>query len=129
VGILLDQRTLEPALPNVTNGAVGLVVVPGVGHGQRLQNAADRLAWLRRQEQVKVVGHQTIAVQPERVTLLGLAEGIQENQMVLGGEKDISAVIASVEGMVQQTVSDGTRCTRHSKKLKPKPRPRQEKMN
>jgi len=55
--VVLDHRTLEPALPNMADAAMAAVIAVGMRHGQRLKDAADRLARFRSQQQVKVVGH------------------------------------------------------------------------
>ncbi len=38
--ILLDDGALEPALPDMADGAVAAMIAPGVGHRQRLKHAA-----------------------------------------------------------------------------------------
>jgi hypothetical protein len=57
---------------------VTLVIVPGVSDGQRLQNTTDGLPGLGRQQQVKVVGHQTIAIQLEGIAALRLSESTEK---------------------------------------------------
>jgi hypothetical protein len=47
------------------------VVPPGVGDGERLEDAADRLARLGAEEELEVVGHQAVAEEPEGISLLG----------------------------------------------------------
>jgi hypothetical protein len=51
----------------------------------------------------------------------------EEGQVVVGGEEDGGAVVAPVQGVVDQAVSDGTGLARHASKLTPGDRPRQEK--
>jgi site-specific DNA recombinase len=106
-------RLLEAPLPHVARRAVRLVVAPGVGHGQRLEDATDRLPGGRRQQQVEVVGQQAVAVQTERVAQLGLAKGAQEGLEVVGAAEDGRAVVAAVESVVDQVIGDGTRLARH----------------
>jgi len=53
--ILLDNGTLETALPNMPPRAAVLVVMPGVCHRERLQNQADILAWRGLEHQMKMV--------------------------------------------------------------------------
>ena len=43
-----------------------------MGHGQGLENPADRLAGPGLEQKMKVVGHQAVAEQLERVATLGL---------------------------------------------------------
>jgi len=82
------------------------VVVPGVGDGQRLQDATDGLAVGRLQDQVEVVVHQTVGEQAEGVALLGLGQGVQELLEVGGLEEDALTVVAAVEGVIDQAVGD-----------------------
>jgi hypothetical protein len=43
--------------------------------------------------------------------------GLQEGEIVPAAEKDLGAVVAPVEGMVNQTIGDGTRLVSHDQKL------------
>jgi hypothetical protein len=53
--VVLDQRTLKPALPHVAGRALQAVIAPGVSDRQRLQNATDGLTQLRSEQQVALV--------------------------------------------------------------------------
>jgi hypothetical protein len=65
VRVILDGGALESALPDVPRGSVTLVISPGMCHGQRLEDATDRLPGLRAQEEVEVIGNQAIAEEAE----------------------------------------------------------------
>src|SRR4051794_25251028 len=72
VRVILNQGTLEPSLPNVARAAMAFVVMPSVGHGKRLKNAADRFSGLWSHEKLEMIGHQAIAKKSERIALLCL---------------------------------------------------------
>jgi hypothetical protein len=63
--VVLDHRTLEATLPNVSRAAMTLVVSPGVGNRKRLEEAADRLPRFGPEQKVEIVGHQALTEQPE----------------------------------------------------------------
>jgi hypothetical protein len=67
------------------------------------------LPWLGSEEEVKVVGHQTVAKQPEWVTLVGGRKGLKEGEMVVVIRKDAGPVVAAVKGMINEAVVDGAR--------------------
>jgi hypothetical protein len=48
---------------------------------------------------------------------LGLRQAVEEGQVVLGRAEDGSAVIASVEGVVDETISDRTGLAWHRSSL------------
>src|SRR5262245_36847694 len=82
--------------------------MPGVGHRQRLQNAADRLPRVRGENQVKVIVHQAISVQVERIALARLPHGIEKLLEARIAAKDILPVIAAIDGVVNESVIDET---------------------
>ena len=118
VGIVLNDRAFEPPLPDVSGRAVRLVIMPGMGDRQRLHDPADRLAVARREQQVEMIGHQAVAEEPERVTLLRLKECVQKLTAIIGRRQDGVAVIAPIQGMIDEAVSDGSGRSRHDAILK-----------
>ena len=72
--LVLHHGAFESTLPDMADGAVVPMVLPGVRHSKRLQYPIDGDARLRRQQQVKVIGHQAIAVEAEGMALLGLGQ-------------------------------------------------------
>ena len=84
-----------------------LVVPPGVGDGERLEDAADRLPRFGPQQEVEVVGHQAVAEEPERVSSLGGGQGLEEREMIGIVAEDIVAVIAAVERVIHEAVVNG----------------------
>jgi hypothetical protein len=86
-----------------------LVIAPGVGDGERLEDAADRLAGLGAEQEVEMVGHQAIAEELEGVAAPGAVEGVEEGEVVAVVVEDGGAVVAPVQGMIDQAVVDGPR--------------------
>jgi hypothetical protein len=58
---------------------------------------------------MEVIGHEAITEQSERIALAGLGEGIKECEAIGIIGEDVSAVIAPVEGMVDQAIIDRAR--------------------
>ena len=90
-----------------------LVVAGGMGDGQQLDDAADRLARLGTQQQVEVVGHQAIPVEAERVSPPGPRQGLQEGFLIGPVVEDGGPVVAPVQGVVDQVI-DWPRETSHA---------------
>jgi hypothetical protein len=109
MSISLNNGALEPPLPDMTSAVMSFVVSPGMRDGKRLEDSADRLPGLRPDEQVKVIGHEAIAEQAKRIAVLGIGEGAEEGSPIGIVPKDISAVVAAVEDVIDQSVIDGSR--------------------
>ena len=54
-----------------------------------------------------MVGHQAVAEEPEGVALLGGGEGLEEGEVVVVIGEDGGAIVAAVEGVIDQAVVDG----------------------
>ena len=85
---VLDDRGSEAALPDVAAGSLSPVVPPGVSDGQGLEDAADRLPGGRLEKQMKMVGHQAVAEERERVPCLGAGEIAKEHIPFAIGAED-----------------------------------------
>ena len=85
---VLDDRRSEAALPDVAAGSLSPVVPPGVSDGQGLEDAADRLPGGRLEKQMKMVGHQAVAEERERVPCLGAGEIAKEHIPFAVGAED-----------------------------------------
>jgi hypothetical protein len=109
MSIPLNNGALEPPLPDMTSAVMSFVVSPGMRDSKRLEDSADRLSGLRPDEQVKVIGHEAIAEQAKRIAVLGFGEGAEEGSPVGIVPKDIGAVVAAVEDVIDQSVIDGSR--------------------
>ena len=88
---VLDDRRSEAALPDVAPGSLSPVVPPGVSDGQGLEDAADRLPGGRLEKQMKMVGHQAVAEERERVPCLGAGEIAKEHIPFAVGADDIGS--------------------------------------
>ena len=115
VHVVLDNRALEPPLPDVPGRPMSLVVPPGVCDGERLEDAADRLARLGAEEEVEMVGHEAVAEESERVAVPGGGEGLEEGEVVVVIGEDGGAVVAAVKGVVDQSVVDGAGESSHAR--------------
>jgi hypothetical protein len=80
-----------------------------MGHGEGLEDAADRLTGLGAEQEVEVVGHEAVAEEAERIALLGPRQGFEEGDSVGVVGEDVGAVVAAVEGVVNQALVDGSR--------------------
>jgi hypothetical protein len=109
VQVILNDRALESTLPNMSRCLIPFVVSPRVRHCQRLDDTADRLAHLRPQQKVKVVGHQAVPEELERVALFGGGDGLDEDDVILLIGENGGAVVAAVNRVIDQTIIDGSR--------------------
>ena len=62
--------------------------------------------------------HQAIGVQPKGIPIFGLGQRIEELLEVRVVEEDAAAIIAPIEGVVNQTVSDRSRLSSHAANLR-----------
>ena len=109
--------TLEAALPDMPTGRSPAMNTPGMGDRQRLQDAADRLPALRRQHQVKVVGHQAIGVEIERVAFASFPQRVEKGAKVGIAAKDHLTVVAAIDRVVTKpwSMSRGRRACQRFK--------------
>jgi hypothetical protein len=101
---VLDYGALEPSLPDVPGGAMPFMIMPGVSYGERLEDSADRLPGVGLEQQVEVIGHETIAKESEGKAFLGLGECVEECETVVIIAEDNGAVVAAIEGMIDEAV-------------------------
>ena len=102
---VLDDRGSEAALPDVAAGSLSPVVPPGVSDGQGLEDAADRLPGGRLEKQMKMVGHQAVAEERERVPCLGAGEIAKEHIPFAVGAEDIGSVVPAVDRVVNKVIA------------------------
>lgn len=95
----------EAALPDVAFGSLSPVVPPGVSDGQGLEDAADRLPGGRLEKQMKMVGHQAVAEERERVPCLGAGEIAKEHIPFALGAEDIGSVVPAVDRVVNKVIA------------------------
>ena len=88
---------------------MALVITPGMSDCERLKDSTDRLPWVGSEQEVEVVRHQAIAEESEWISASGLGEGLEEGDAVAVIAEYVGAVVASVEGMIDEAVIDGAR--------------------
>jgi hypothetical protein len=74
-----------------------------------LENPTDRLASLGSQQEVKVVGHQTVAKKTERIPFPCRRDGFEKRNMVFLVAKDGSTIVAAIDRVIHQSVIDNSR--------------------
>ena len=102
---VLDDRGSEAALPDVAAGSLSPVVPPGVSDGQGLEDAADRLPGGRLEKQMKMLGHQAVAEERERIPCLGAGEIAKEHIPFAVGAEDIGSVVPAVDRVVNKVIA------------------------
>jgi hypothetical protein len=102
---VLDDRGSEAALPDVAAGSLSPVLPPGVSDGQGLEDAADRLPGGRLEKQMKMVGHQAVAEERERIPCLAAGEIAQEHIPFAVGAEDIGSVVPAVDRVVNKVIA------------------------
>jgi hypothetical protein len=60
-------------------------------------------------EEVEVIRHQAVAEKTERITLVGVGDGLKEGNMISVIGEDIAAIVAPIKGLVDQPVVNGSR--------------------
>jgi hypothetical protein len=85
------------------------VIAPDVGDREGLEDSTDRLAGVWPEQEVEVIGYRAIAAESEGVSVLGPGQGLDEGDTVAVVAKAIPAVVASIEGVIDQAVIDGAR--------------------
>jgi hypothetical protein len=109
MSIVLNHGAPEPALPDMAGALIALVITPGMGDQKRLKNSADGLPSLGAEQEVEVIGHEAIAEEAKGIALLGLGQGFEKGGAVVVVAKDLFAVVAAVEGVVDQAAINGPR--------------------
>ena len=56
-----------------------------------------------------MIGHQAIAEDAEGIALLSVGDGLEKGKVIGVVGEDITAIVAPVEGVVDQSVVDGSR--------------------
>lgn len=88
----------------------------GVAHMQRFEGPLQAVIAVGHQDQVNVIGHQTIS---QDLHCMRVAVGLQPIQVrpaILVGEEHILAAIAALRDVVRETGKDGARQSGHAVK-------------
>ena len=64
---------------------------------------------LRAHEEVEVIGLQAIAEEAEGIALDCVGDGLKKGEVIGVVGEDITAIVAPIEGVVDQSVIDGSR--------------------
>ena len=70
-----------------------------------LEDAADRLPGGRLEKQMKMVGHQAVAEERERIPCLGAGEIAKEHIPFVLGAEDIGSVVPAVDRVVNKVIA------------------------
>jgi hypothetical protein len=111
--VILNYGALKAALPDMAAGLVVPVVALRVRHQQALDDATYRRA-ARPQEQMKVIAHQAIAVELERLAVLEVGKRGEKGLKVGRLAKDTLAIVATIDYVVNQAVVDWSQGAWHS---------------
>jgi hypothetical protein len=85
------------------------VETPGLCDGQRLRNPTDVRTGFRREQQVEVVAHPPETLERKGVALLSLRQGFQESRKVAAAGEHRLPIVAAVECVVDEAVSEQPR--------------------
>ena len=114
VVVVLHHRASKTILPHVPRGAVPLSVSAGVGHGERLEDPADRLPRARLEQEVEVVAHQAVTEQREGIAALRDAERLEKGLVIAIAGELVGSVVAAVHRVEVQAVVGRARKTYHN---------------
>ena len=113
VFVVLNHGTLEPPLPDVSAGAMMLVISLGMGDQKALHDPANRRPGERAEEQVEVIIEQAISVEHERLSFLQVAKGMEKGFKVALLAKHILAIITAIDDVVDQAIFNRSQGARH----------------
>ncbi len=101
---VLDDRGSEAALPDVAL-APCLRWCRQVSDGQGLEDAANRLPGGRLEKQMKMIGHQAVAEERERIPCLGAGKIAKEHIPFALVAEDIGSVVPAVDRVVNKVIA------------------------
>ncbi len=81
-----------------------LMVAPGVGDCEGLQDSTDRLAAFGPKQEVEMIGHETIAEKAKRIAVFGFGKRFEKGNAVRIVAEDIGAIVTPVEGMINECI-------------------------
>lgn len=100
MAVLLNRKTLVPALPYMPSSPIVLVIPPHMTRHPPLHEGTQRRfsCWLH--DEVKVIRHEADAKDFHRKLLLGSSEEIEEGRVVPVFAEDRRPTIPSIENMI-----------------------------
>jgi len=111
--ILLDNKAFEPALPYMPVGAIDLVMPSYVCCHQPLHPFAQFLCLFRPHNHVKVIGHHAVGEDFDGIESPAQPQKISKGLKILILVEDVLLPVATVEDVVDETISEGSRYSRH----------------
>jgi hypothetical protein len=115
--VLVESGGIVAALPQVSAATVEAVDVLGEFPVSPADRGGERPFALRCENQVDVVGHQTVA---EDGDVVARAFGVEEFEVaaaVIGREEDVEAVVAAVRNVVRHAGNDDAGDAGHALRL------------
>jgi hypothetical protein len=109
VTVDLEDGALEPTLPHMANGAMPPREPPGMGDVEQLKEASDSDAGIGSEQEVELVRHQVIAIEPEEIAEMGPPKALEEGVAIGVGGEDDDLVVAAVDGIEGQAIVFGSR--------------------
>lgn len=103
VVIGIDQAGLVPALPQRAGAAIALVDIKHVISAHVLHQPGDRVLLLRSHQQMHMVGHEHVGVQPNAKAPQPLSQQLQVEQVVIITEETDRPIIAALNDMGRYT--------------------------
>ena len=113
VVVLLNGKTLEPALPDMAVTAVVPMVATDVTGHPPLHERTESVIGSRRYHEMKMVGHQAEAKNLNRISGFRRAEQVEEGGIVGVLMKDGHAAVATVQDVIGVTSAGAARNARH----------------
>jgi hypothetical protein len=101
----LDGKRFESPLPDVPAASVVPMVTADVRRHEPLHPATEISIFMRPQQQVEMVCHQTISSQPHRNFFVSLPHQTHKRGEVIIFMKNVTATIAPVQDMVNKPTS------------------------
>ena len=101
--VRLHWKRLEPSLPDMPASIVMPMIATHVRRHQPLHPPAEISVFMRPQNHVKMVVHQTVPCQSHGHLLMSLPHEIHKRREVIIFVKHITATIAPVEDMVNKS--------------------------
>ena len=125
--ILLDRKTFEPALPNMTMTSVMLVIAADMSRQEPLHKRAECFRCFGLYHEMEVVGHQAKTEKDHRMFGLGRGKQVKESAVVSFFVEDDCAAISPIDDMVCETGDLSAWDARHGEKISQEEKQKQRK--
>lgn len=105
ITVLLNDKTLVAPLPNVTATAVMLVIAADMTGHQPLHATTEFLPPFCANQQVEMIGHQTVGKESDRIALRCLVQQVGKCKVIVVLMKNLLPAVAAIEDVVAMAVS------------------------